>query len=148
MDLTISHPAEDTEREAVFTWLREFNGQENGAFMRSLRDGAEKECSFIARSSDGKIVGGLFGLTIHKWLKVNIMAITPDLRGQGIGTALMQRAEQHGAELGCIRSYVDTMSHQAPGFYEKLGYCEVGRLPDWDSHGHDKVFFFKQLSVT
>ena len=37
------------------------------------------------------------------------------------------------------------MSYQAPEFYERLGYHVVGRIPDWDSHGHDKLYFTKDL---
>jgi hypothetical protein len=44
--------------------------------------------------------------------------------------------------------YVDTIPFQAPAFYVSLGFQEVGRLVSWDSNGHDKIFFYKRLSVS
>ena len=46
---------------------------------------------------------------------------------------------------GPSRSYTDTLDYQAPQFYPACGYRESGRLPNWDSHGHDKIFFIKEL---
>ena len=37
------------------------------------------------------------------------------------------------------------MDYQAPDFYESLGYTITGRLDDWDSHGHAKLFLVKRL---
>jgi hypothetical protein len=37
------------------------------------------------------------------------------------------------------------MDYQAPDFYQCLGYTIAGRLDDWDSHGHAKLFLVKRL---
>lgn len=133
------------DREAVCTWLREYNHEENGPFMRLLDEGADHGFLLCAQLEDGRMVGGLLGTTLLSWIRIDLMAVSPDSRRCGIGRQLVAAAEAHGAAAGCRFSYVDSMSHQAPGFYEKLGYLEVGRLPDWDSHGHDKVFFMREL---
>lgn len=115
--------------------------------MASLEDGAEQPFFLVSRDDAGQVIGGLQGLTLYRWLKIEIMAVHPDARGRGIGTQLMKAAEQRGIECGCDFAYVDTMSHQAPAFYRGLGYLESGRLEDWDSHGHDKFFFTKALNA-
>jgi hypothetical protein len=38
------------------------------------------------------------------------------------------------------------MDYQAPAFYQKLGYQIAGKLEDWDSLGHSKYLFTKQLN--
>lgn len=38
------------------------------------------------------------------------------------------------------------MDYQAPDFYQRAGYRVAGQLPDWDSHGHTKLFFVKLLA--
>lgn len=138
--------ASEGEQEEVLSWLREFNFEKNGSFMNSLVNGEEKEFFLVSKNDEGEVTGGLCGTLLHRWLKVDIMAVRPNCRGAGLGRELMKEAEARAKEEGCSHAYVDTMSYQAPGFYEKLGYQECGRLRNWDSHGHDKVFLTKALS--
>lgn len=56
-------------------------------------------------------------------------------------------AELNRHEHGCAQAYVDTMSYQAPKFDEQLGCLEAGRLHDWGSHGHGKIFLVKDLTI-
>jgi ribosomal protein S18 acetylase RimI-like enzyme len=128
--------------------LGAYNREQNAAFfgMRDLPENAQRDLSIVARDPAGKIIGGLLGRTQFTWLKIDILAIVPEARQRGLGTLLMKKAEDEGRARGCIYAYVDTTSYQAPLFYEKLGYNEVGRLRDWDSHGHDKIMFTKRLS--
>ncbi len=138
----------DEDQAAVLAWLREYNLQENGSFMRSLTDGAERKFFLIAKLESGILVGGIRGSTSFDWLRIEQMAVSPEYRRTGIGRRLVAAAESLGIESHCCFSYVDSMSYQVPEFYEKLGYREVGRLPNWDSQGHDKVFFMRQLGST
>lgn len=136
----------DSEKDKVYSWLRDFNHKENGAFMRSLEiEGTEIPIFLSARDEQGKIIGGLEGMMIHKWLRINIMAVCPSCRRKGVGTTLVTRAEALAIENDCHYSFVDTMSFQAPEFYQHLYYDIVGRIPDWDSHGHDKIYLTKNL---
>lgn len=93
-----------------------------------------------------RIVGGLIATTRGKWLKISVMAVEESKRGRGLGKQLVRKAEKAAGRRGCLFSYVDTMSYQAPGFYRNLGYRQAGRLRNWDSHGHDKFFFVKRLA--
>jgi len=114
--------------------------------MASLADGAEQQFFLVSKDAEGRITGGLQGAILHSWLKIDIMAVCPGVRGRGIGRQLVSEAERLGMMEGCHYAYVDTMSYQAPEFYRTLGYGESGRLKDWDSHGHDKIFLTKLLT--
>ena len=130
------------EREAVYSWLKAYNHEQNGDFMRSLEiEGTEIPIFLSSRDENGKVIGGLEGSIVHKWLKIDIMAVEPSERRRGMGTDLVVRAEAIALKQGCEYAFVDTMSYQAPGFYERLGYHVVGRIPDWDSHGHETVSY-------
>jgi len=91
------------------------------------------------------VIGGLLASTTFSWLKITIMSTKQDHRSQGIGRALLAQAETIAKERGCKYAYVDTMEYQAPAFYSKAGYRPTGTLEDWDSHGHKKFFFVKDL---
>ena len=87
---------------------------------------------------EGQIAAGLAGETYCGWLFVKYLWVSDELRGRGVGRELMARAEARARELGCHSAWLDTFSFQAPGFYEKLGYEEFGRL-DYPP-GHHKHF--------
>ena len=46
---------------------------------------------------------------------------------------------------GCDRVFLDTMDYQGPQFYEACGYARRCELQDWDSHGHSKFIYVKEL---
>jgi ribosomal protein S18 acetylase RimI-like enzyme len=137
----------DTVRETVYAELRSFNRAANPELRAKCDDPANDAVplSVIAYDAEGAVAGGLFGETQFSWFKLSIMAIRADLRGQGFGRELVARAEAEARRRGCRYVFLDTMSYQAPGFYERLGYRVTGRIEDWDSHGHAKYFFTKTL---
>ena len=87
----------------------------------------------------------MFATTQFHWLRIDIMATKEDQRRQGVGRALLSSAEQVAKERGCKYAFTDTMDYQAPGFWEKVGYKVAGEIDDWDSHGHRKFYFTKEL---
>ena len=74
------------------------------------------------------------------------MSVEPSWRRRGLGTEMMKIAEKEAVVRRCCYSFVDTMDYQAPGFYERIGYTIAGRIDDWDSHGHAKLFFTKLIA--
>jgi GNAT superfamily N-acetyltransferase len=82
-----------------------------------------------ASDGDGGFLGGLCGVVLQRWLYVRLLAVTPQARTLGVGRALMAGAEAEARRRGLVGVYLDTYDFQAPGFYEKLGYREFGRLP-------------------
>jgi GNAT superfamily N-acetyltransferase len=84
---------------------------------------------------DGRIVG-LVGLHASESLehdgpvaKVSEIVVDERLRGQGIGAALMEAAEQEARRRGCVLIFLTTAEHrgEAHRFYRGLGFEETGR---------------------
>lgn len=55
-----------------------------------------------------------------------------DLRGQGMGAALLKRAEDHARDQSCIRIHIETRSEGARRLYERVGYSVFGTLPKYE----------------
>ena len=132
--------------DLVCQWLREHNWKTNPRFME-LREQSEHHARplVLLATTSGNVVGGLFAETQFAWLRISIMAVTPERRSQGIGSALLAAAEREAVVRGCRYAFVDTMDYQAPRFYLAHEFHIVGEIPDWDSHGHAKLYLTKQL---
>jgi ribosomal protein S18 acetylase RimI-like enzyme len=85
----------------------------------------------VARNDNGHIIGGVAGRIIYKNFLVEVAWVDKDQRGSGLGRKLMELAENEAKILGCIVSQVDTLSFQAPVFYQKLGFEVVGTVPSF-----------------
>ena len=70
--------------------------------------------------------------------------VRDDHRHAGLGARLVSAAEHEAAVRGCMVMRVNTHTFQAPGFYARLGYSEVGAATDAPK-GHGEVFFAKRL---
>jgi GNAT superfamily N-acetyltransferase len=93
---------------------------------------------------DGRVLGGAHGDTHYGWLYLSLLWVDEALRGQGLGRRLVERFEAEAVTRGCHGCWVDTYGFQAPGFYERLGYREFGRLEDFPL-GSARHFFWKPL---
>jgi GNAT superfamily N-acetyltransferase len=99
---------------------------------------------FFLVDENNNVRGGLLGSTNWDWLRIDILAIDPALRGQQFGRQLMQLAEVQARERGCKMAYVDTFSFQALPFYQKLGYEIFGQLDGFPGE-HSRLFLKKSL---
>lgn len=93
---------------------------------------------------EGRVAGGAHGDTHSGWLYLGYLWVEEPLRRAGWGRRLVERFEAEGAALGARHAWVDTYSFQAPGFYERLGYREFGRLEDFPP-GSARHFLWKSL---
>ena len=90
--------------------------------------GAEDHCIFVAEA-DGHSVGLLHAFarpSLEKGMEAVVQSLVVDraARGQGVGQALMQAAEQWAASrgVGSVALYTRTDREQARAFYERIGY--------------------------
>jgi len=141
-------PGDEEESRAVIgSWLRDYNWACNRPLMEAWeKPENEPQPLTIVAIVDGEVIGGVLGETNFSWLKIDILAVEPEHRRKGIGRQLVARAEKEGKVRGCRYAYVDSMSYQAAEMFPKLGYETVGVFKDWDSHGHDKHLFRKDLA--
>ena len=82
----------------------------------------------MIQDGTGQTVGGLSGRTYWDWLEVNDLFVPKHLRGQGIGTSLLQTAETVANTRGARHSFLSTFEFQARTFYERHGYYVAGKL--------------------
>jgi GNAT superfamily N-acetyltransferase len=94
----------------------------------------------------GAVTGGLWGSSVVGWLYVDLLVVPEGFRGQGLGSALLQKAENIARKRGCIGLWLHTGSFQAPGFYEKLGFSAFGTVADYPP-GHASIFYLKRLDM-
>ncbi|WP_298467869.1 GNAT family N-acetyltransferase [uncultured Erythrobacter sp.] len=87
-------------------------------------------------------------LTQGTW-NLLLIAVDPDVHGNGIGAALMNFVE---AELGgqAVRILLVETSgtrefKRTRGFYDMLGYEREARIRDYYADGDDKIIFRKEL---
>jgi GNAT superfamily N-acetyltransferase len=61
--------------------------------------------------------------------QLTALVVPPEMRGRGVGRALVAQAERWGRERGADRLVVTTALHRAdaPLFYEALGFEHTGR---------------------
>lgn len=106
---------------------------------------------FVARDEDGRAVG-MASLKEHGdgLGEVKRMYTTPSVRGQRVGSCLLQRVEALAAERGLSRLVLET--GEAPGFeeawrlYERGGYAVCGAVLDYPDSGWSR-FYEKTLTT-
>jgi len=92
----------------------------------------------------GAVIGGLWAVSLFRWLHLEMLFVPEAMRGLGVGAALVAAAEAEARSRGCLGIYVDTFSFQAVPFYEKMGFSTFGVLDDCPP-GHRRLFFQKRL---
>ena|SRR5271165_2702321 len=123
-------------RREIVKGLRAFNTDVLGKFDPRLLT--------VTIRDKGAIVGGLAGETYLGWMFVRWLWVSEPRRRKGWGRKLIQAAEAEARKRGVSNVYVDTFSFQAPGFYEKLGYREFGRLKQFPAE-QDRIWMSKAL---
>src|SRR5262245_42317380 len=82
---------------------------------------------------------------------VNVLAVLPQYRGQGLGTALLSLADETGRSLGKrgMSVIVSDANLGACRLYERCGYRAVATRPmvkeGWVNHGENNVLLTKAL---
>ncbi|RMN95808.1 GCN5-related N-acetyltransferase [Pseudomonas cannabina] len=133
-----TNPTEE-DRLAILEPLKRFNADQAG-------DGrSEKVAMFIRDDETGEVVGGLHARLLFEWLFIDLLVVPEQARGQGMGSRLMQMAEDLAVEKACVGIWLDTFDFQAPDFYRRHGYTEFGQIDDYP-RGHKRFFFQKRLS--
>jgi GNAT superfamily N-acetyltransferase len=128
---------DDALREGIVGPLVKYNQEKTG---RS----DHRPLIISIHDSEGRVVGGLWGRTVYDWLFVELLVVPDALRGRGLGSELMKRAEDEALARGCHSAWLDTFEFQARGFYERLGYSCFGELPDFPA-GFARYFMKKVL---
>lgn len=133
----VEHPSE-AERRSVLDGLLAFNA-------RYIPDENYTPVALLIESAAGEAQGGLVGAIYWNAFFVDLLWVAEDLRGSGVGRALMLQAEAYARSRRCAIMHLDTMSFQARGFYEKLGFSVFGTMTGYP-HGIERYYLVKHLS--
>ena len=115
------------------------------SYNRSKREAAESEpLNLYVEDDSGELMAGLVAETFGNWLEIEYLFVKEDLRGQGIGSKLLQQAESEAKKRNCRYVFVNTYQFQAPAFYQKHGYKEVFTLKDYPYTGQ-RHYYQKEL---
>jgi GNAT superfamily N-acetyltransferase len=98
----------------------------------------------VSLRDKGTIVGGIVGEVWMTVLFIQLFWIEERFRGKGHGTALINKMEEEARRFGAVRSYLDTMSVQAPDFYRACGYETFGAIDGYPG-GVTRHWFTKAL---
>lgn len=113
--------------------VREFNIKEwHGVDVEHYGRPVEwNQKDFLFKATDGdQIVGTISGEHESGVLYVYSLIVAADKRGQGIGKALMEKAEEFGKEFKAHKIHLMTGSDwKSNKFYESLGFTKVADLP-------------------
>lgn len=126
-------------RKAILDVLDAYNQLRSGR-----ADGVQWLGLLLREPGSEAIAGGLWGVSYYDWLFIDLLVVPETMRGQGLGTQLIQQAEAVARERGCIGVWLDTFSFQARPFYERLGYRVFGEIADYPP-GHSRYYLAKRL---
>lgn len=96
-------------------------------------------------SEDGKILAGIV-VRMYCWncIYIDTFWIDESMRGEGLGTLLLEEVERVAKENGSHLIHLDTFDFQAKDFYLAHGYSVFGELKDCPK-GHTRYFMSKVL---
>lgn len=122
-DVTIRATAEpsEAERSAVLTALRQFTRETVPALDN-------QDFAALVVDPAGDVIGGLVASSRWGGFHVEMVALPPALRGKGIGSRLLDLAEQEARRRNCYHMLLDTQAFQAKSFYERHGFTVFGQI--------------------
>lgn len=137
MDFRITDKINERDRAEVFQGLLEYN-------LARIEDKNPRELGIYLENDLGQKLAGLIGETHGNWLTVKYLWVKEAMRGQHIGSELLNRAENIAKGRGCKYVFLDTFNFQAPAFYIKHGYEQVFSLKEYPVTGQ-RYYFTKTL---
>ena len=124
--------------EAISNGLSNFNKEATGiSDHRPL-------AVVVQDPATGETVGGVSGRTSLGLLFLDVFYLPARFRGSGLGSRILEMAEEEGRKRGCRAAVLYTISFQAPGFYQRHGWRIFGEIP-CDPPGTSRIFMTKEL---
>ncbi len=137
MQIELTDSEDPALRAAILAPLRAHNVAATG------RADPGGTVAILLRDDAGAVEGGMWALHWMGWLKLEFAYLPAHLRGDGLGSRMLASLEHAALARGCTGVWMSSFSIQAPGFYEKNGYVEVGRNRGRLPGGGDDVFLAK-----
>lgn len=127
-----------------------YEGFSRHAISMTGYDEKYEAVAFVAHDEKGSFVGAVVIELFWGALHIKYVYVEDEYRGQGIATMLMNHALAYGQNHQCSFAFLETMSFQALGFYQKMGFelefSRPGYKHDTSFHYLKKNFNLKNMS--
>ncbi len=141
MKIELSTSPSDIDLKAISDGISAFNEKylpNDGAFDAGFR------FALFARNDKGDIIGGIQASVVWSYCVLELLWLSEETRGSGVGTQLINELESFVKEKGLHQIRTETLDFQAKPFYEKNGYRVYGELNN-SPKGHTTYFLVKKL---
>ncbi len=135
--ITLIEQEDKAAFDALVDGVRQYNHSKLGTE-------SSKPLTLVVKDEQQCPIAGIGCRTIYQQLLIEVLWVDESLRGTGIGSELMIKAEEIAKQRGCIGAQVDTLGCQAPLFYQKHGFNIVGKI-DGITADHDRYFLSKHF---
>lgn len=126
--VAMESPPDEPTQIILLSGLASFNESRVGP--DPVRDALNHVC-FVARDAQGRVRGGLQGVSVGAWLAIDLVWVEEPYRRKGLGSRLLAGAEEEGRRRGCKWAILATFDYQAPDFYSRRDYVEYARMEDF-----------------
>jgi ribosomal protein S18 acetylase RimI-like enzyme len=150
-------PLDRSAIAAIFAADQTFNDDEVAVALELVDAGLDGSSDYellVAEDAVGHVRAyvcfGRTPMTDHTW-DLYWIATHPEARGQGLASRLVRAMEHQITERRHAIVRIETSQLESYGaarvFYERAGYRETGRIPDFYRAGDDLVIFAKKLEA-
>lgn len=103
-----------------------------------------QDISFIYEE-DGVILGRIVGFIHWDHLQIELFYVSKDTQGKGIGSKLLNHVEAIAKNNQLSYILLETMSFNAPKFYEKNGFEIIAKIENSPMENETRYFYKKTL---
>lgn len=141
MKIEITTTPEEKDAKTISKGIIDFN-RSKVPDLESIEE--EVKVFVFVRNENQNIIGGIRATCFWNTLHIELLWLSEESRGKGVGKKLMKSAEDFAKQNNCEKVFVETTSWQAKPFYEKAGYNLIASIKDRPK-GHTSHYLTKQL---
>lgn len=114
-----------------------------------FKDSFDKGELYTAKDAEGNVIGSMridFIAAFGKFPLLRLITILPEYRNKGLGSDMIKQYEELSKnKADKVFLFVSEFNAKAKSLYEKLGYTQVGTIPDLYKKGCTEYLMYKVL---